>query len=128
MAKILLIEPDRQLAQTYYEALQTEGHTVIAAAGAQTAILATDQEQPDLIILEPQLVEHSGIEFLYELRSYSEWQLTPVIIQTIIPPAEFNDAAETLRTQLGVNRFLYKPQTNLKQLLRAVDEELPIRA
>ena len=98
MAKILLIEPDRQLAQTYYEALQTEGHTVIAAAGAQTAILATDQEQPDLIILEPQLVEHSGIEFLYELRSYSEWQLTPVIIQTIIPPAAFNAVPETLRT------------------------------
>lgn len=128
MAKILLIEPDRQLAQTYYEALQSEGHNVVAAAGAQSAILAADQHQPDLIILELQLVEHSGVEFLYELRSYPEWHDIPVIVQTIIPPVEFNDSGRTLTAQLGVRQFLYKPQTSLRELLKAVDDGLPIEA
>jgi two-component system phosphate regulon response regulator PhoB len=73
MANILLIEPDRLLAEIYQRALSSEGHNVVVCAGAQSAILSADQSTPDLVILELQLVEHSGIEFLYEFRSYSEW-------------------------------------------------------
>lgn len=128
MAQILLVEPDRQLAQTYASAFSQVGYQIGARANAQTAIQAVDSLSPDLIILEIQLIEHSGIEFLYELRSYPEWQDIPVIILTQIPPAEFNDNLQILRGELNVSSILYKPHTNVKKMLQTVSEIVPVLA
>ncbi len=124
---VLLIEPDYLLAETYFQALTDAGHTVVAAAGAQTAIVVADQVKPEFVILELQLIEHSGIEFLYEFRSYLDWQAIPVLIHTQVPPAEFSGNAELLRSELGVARYLYKPHTTLRQLLASVDEFTPVK-
>jgi DNA-binding response OmpR family regulator len=124
MAHILLIEPDRILAETYGKLLVDRGHSIIPCASAQAAILAADQQQPDVIILEVQLVEHSGIEFLYELRSYAEWQDIPVIIHSQIPAGEFSANWKILRDNLAVAAYLYKPLTTLQRLLAAVEAQL----
>lgn len=128
MANILLIEPDRILAEIYRESLESDGHVVSVCAGAQSAVLAADKTKPDLVILELQLVEHSGIEFLYEFRSYPDWQNIPVLIHSQVPPAEFNDNFELLKNELNVINFLYKPATNLKKLIESVNEQLPVTA
>ncbi len=126
MAQLLLVEPDRLLAETYHQALTVAGYQVAAANSAQAAILAADQGRPELVILELQLVEHSGIEFLYEFRSYPEWQAIPVIIQTQVPVAEFQPSWRLLTEELGVRAYLYKPQTSLRQLVAVVTAELPL--
>src|SRR4051812_21517752 len=123
MTRILLIEPDRRLAETYVATLSAKGCKVVACASAQAAILAADQQRPDLVILELQLTEHSGIEFLYEFRSYPEWQAIPVIVQSQVPPGEFHNN-DLLKTELGVQSYLYKPRTSLNALLKAVNEQL----
>ncbi|MEO7364288.1 MAG: response regulator [Candidatus Saccharimonadales bacterium] len=116
-----MIEPDRVLAETYREACVRAGHTLVPCASAQAAILAADQSRPDVVIVELQLIQHSGIEFLYEFRSYPEWQSIPMILHSVVPPAEFADNWQLLRQQLGVAQYLYKPQTSLRQLLAAID-------
>ena len=128
MAQILLIEPDRLLAESYVQALQSAGHQVNAASGAQAAIMTADAATPDLVILEIQLVEHSGIEFLYEFRSYPDWQNIPVLIQTQVPRSEFADNWQLLQGELGVRDYLYKPRTSLYQLVSSVSEHLPVAA
>lgn len=128
MPNILLIEPDRRLAATYQKALKTAGHDVTTASGAQAAIMAADNAKPDLVILELQLVGHSGIEFLYEFRSYLDWQAIPVIIQSQVPPGEFSDSRQLLAQELGVKAYLYKPHTTLRRLLAEVDEFTPVKA
>ena len=128
MSQILLIEPDRVLAETYRQALLGAGHVVVCCASAQAGIISADQHRPDVIILELQLIEHSGIEFLYELRSYSDWQDIPVIIHTNVPPSEFTLSKKIIKDQLGVRTYLYKPQTNLTQLLREVKGAEPVTA
>lgn len=128
MAQILLIEPDRILTETYGRSLVSAGHQVIACFTAQAGIQAADKQQPDVVVMELQLVEHSGIEFLYEFRSYSEWQGIPVIIQTTVPPSEFSDNWELLRQELGVKTYLYKPETDISQLIDAVAEQLSVVA
>ncbi len=127
MPNILLIEPDRRLTETYRRALEAAGHAVTTANGAQAAIMAADAAKPDLVILELQLIEHSGIEFLYEFRSYLDWQAIPVIIQSQVPPGEFNDNRQLLAQELGVKAYLYKPHTTLRQLLAQVDEFTPVK-
>lgn len=128
MAQILLIEPDLILAETYRQALMADGHQVICCASAQAGILSADQHRPDVVILELQLIEHSGIEFLYEFRSYQDWQTTPVIIQTQVPPSEFNANRQLLTDQLNVAAYLYKPRTTLAELTDTVTKALPIAA
>jgi two-component system, cell cycle response regulator DivK len=128
MANILLIEPDRVLAETYGQALLAIGHQVAIAPGAQSGILTADRFQPDLVILELQLVEHSGIEFLYEFRSYADWQSVPVIVQTQVPPGEFADSQQLLKNDLSVREYLYKPQTGLSDLLNAVNNYVPVKS
>ena len=128
MAAILLIEPDKLLAETYFLALNHAGHQVMACAGAQSAIMVADRHRPDLVILELQLVEHSGIEFLYEFRSYAEWQDIPAIVHSLVPPAEFQTSRQLLENELGVTAYLYKPRTSLRQLLNTVSEYSPVKA
>lgn len=122
---ILIIEPDKVLAQTYAIALHAAGHRPICCTTAQTAIFAADAHTPDLILLELQLVSHSGIEFLYEFRSYPEWQAVPVIIHSQVPPAEFTDSQNVLEGELGVTEYLYKPHTTLAKLLHSIDRVQP---
>jgi len=122
MSSILLIEPDYVLARTYRQALAGRGRHINLATTAQAAILTADRSRPDLVILEIQLVEHSGIEFLYEFRSYPDWQNIPVIIHSQVPPSEFADSWQLLHDELGVHNYLYKPHANLQQLNRAVSD------
>ncbi|MEI6751260.1 MAG: response regulator [Candidatus Saccharibacteria bacterium] len=116
---ILLIEPDLVLAKIYSNALNAVGYEITFMGQAQSAILALDAQLPDLIILEPQLVGHSGIEFLYELRSYADLQNIPVLMHSFVQLEAFNQSREVLRT-LNVVGYLYKPQTSLQQLITLV--------
>ena len=126
--RILLIEPDRLLATTYQSSLEKGGFEVNLVAAAQAAIMAADKFTPDIVILELQLIEHSGIEFLYEFRSYPEWQDIPVIVHTQVPPGEFSDSWQLLKNQLGVEVYLYKPYTSIANLLKQVNALIKVKA
>lgn len=119
MAHILILEPDIRLARTYGQLFAAHGHTVESCTTAQDAVIAADEQTPDLVIVELQLVSHSGIEFLYEFRSYADWKHVPVLVLSTVPAEEFADSQDLLR-RLGVREFHYKPRTSLQQLLRNV--------
>lgn len=119
---ILLVEPDVALVKIYGQALETAGHQVCVATDAQQAIDLIDEAVPDVVFLELQLVGHSGIEFLYELRSYAEWQKLPVIILSNVAPGEFTGSQNIFRRQLGINKYLYKPQASLEKILATINE------
>lgn len=126
MTHVLLIEPDLLLARNYYEALKIAGYVVTAVPSAQAAILAADETRPEVVIMELQLVGHSGIEFLYEFRSYADWQTVPLIIHTHVPPSEFAGARDLLMKELGTHTYLYKPHTSLRKLLSVVHDAVPV--
>lgn len=117
--RILLIEPDVELAHTYAGYLSGQGMDIRVAYSAQDAVLCIDECMPDVIVLEPQMAAHNGIEFLYECRSYAEWRQIPIIIMSMI--AEHQLLPSTmLAEQLGVGAYLYKPSTTLARLAQAV--------
>ena len=124
MANILLIEPDVILASSYMGVLKYQGHYIRVCTTAQAAIDAADEERPDVVILEIRLVTHSGVEFLYEFRSYPEWGDIPIIILSTVPPGEFTASKEVLQRHLGVRCYQYKPHTTLKKLTQTVEEVL----
>lgn len=124
MVRILLLEPDAILADTYSKALMHMGYEVSHVASGQAAIDDADRLTPQLIILELQLPAHNGLEFLYEFRSYPEWQAIPAIANTSIPPQRLGSTWQVLCEELGVRTWHYKPHTDLQLLLRSVREQL----
>lgn len=121
MAKILLLEPDRLLARTYTQALVGAGHGVFWQTDAQKSLDIIDEQQIDIIILELQLSPHNGVELLYELRSYPDWDHIPVLLHTMIPRSH-PGLGHTFWNQLHIADYLYKPQTSLAQLIRSVSK------
>lgn len=126
--KIVLLEPDKVLADTYRQALMQDGHRVVMCASAQAAVFAADELRPDLVIMELQLTGHSGIEFLYEFRSYDDWAAVPVLVLTNVPAGEFSGSWDLLRDQLQVQAYHYKPLTSLRTLLRSVNSLAAVHA
>jgi DNA-binding response OmpR family regulator len=119
MKRILLVEPDKILAQVYKASLKRAGYEVTQVSGAQEAIISANDFHPDIVVLELKLVGHNGVEFLYEFRSYPDWQEIPVIINSLIHPREFASSAILWR-EIKVAGYLYKPQSSLKQLSSAI--------
>ena len=117
--KILLLEPNRMLAEQYVRYLEREAYEVSWCENAQTGVAAADVLRPDLIIVELLLAGHSGIEFLYEFRSYVDWLAVPVVILSGISQWSAGVSDATL-ADLGVSAYLYKPDTSLDQLGRQV--------
>lgn len=122
MAKVLLIEPNKILAQQYAGALKKAGHDITIKSDAQSAIVSADAERPDVIVLELLLANHGGVEFLYELRSYGEWQSIPVVILSRIDTKSVLD--DKLAKGLNVAQVLYKSETSLGRLMGVVDSVL----
>ncbi|HJQ08883.1 MAG TPA: response regulator [Candidatus Saccharimonadales bacterium] len=120
MSHVLLLEPNTVLAAAYTEALQHAGHTVAHTTGAQAAIHAADAQAPDAVLLELLLPQHNGVEFLHEFRSYTDWQTTPVIVNTVLHPSYLGGLHTVLVEDFGVQTILYKPQTSLQEVVRAV--------
>ena len=116
---VLLIEPDKVLAKTYRVALARAGIVADWQINAQDSIKSVDSKQPEVIILDVQLAGHNGIEFLYELRSYSDWQHIPVIILSTVT-AEDLDLSDVTREKLHIVQYLYEPHTKLTELVEAV--------
>jgi len=114
--RILLIETDRFLARNIQRALKRAGHDSDWLIDLQTAINAADTSKPDAVILDLLLAGRSGIEFLYEFRSYPEWNEVPVIVYSNIPDSELRQGSEAF-AQLGISHFLYKPATKLDELV-----------
>lgn len=119
MKSVLIIEPHTVLAQTYAKTFELAGFVTLTASSAQHAVDVADGQSPDIVILELQMSNHSGLEFLHEFRSYGDWRNIPVIINTNIPLSRLNRNLEALE-QLGVKQVLYKPNTSLKELIREV--------
>lgn len=126
MKKILLIEPDKAQADIYKKALARSGYKMVLRVDAQSAILALDSQAIDAIILELNLPGNNGIEIIYELRSYPEWNNIPILIHTMLPEANFSPSSEVAKS-LGIFAYLYKPTCNLERLLARVDEAFTSR-
>lgn len=117
MANILLAEPDSTLGPLYKQALERAGNTVHWRKTAASAVSTLDELSIDVLILEIQMAVHNGIELLYEIRSYTDWNTVRVVLHTDIRSSRIDDRA---RRDLGIEQVLYKSDTSLAQLCEAV--------
>lgn len=118
-AHILILGSDRQLTTQRAAYLKLKGYKVTAHVDPQHAISLADTRPPALVIIDLLLAGRSGIEFLYELRSYPEWLNIPVIITGQQSLAEVQPFGAAF-AELGVSSYLPTAWTSLAQLEQVI--------
>ncbi|HZP55756.1 MAG TPA: response regulator [Candidatus Saccharimonadales bacterium] len=120
MANVLLIESDKILAVNASKALKKSGHKVIWQVDPQLALDSADTKLPDVIILDLILANRGGVEFMYEFRSYPDWQAVPIIIFSSLSPEELRGVLNGFN-HLNISAYHYKSSTSLAQLSESVN-------
>lgn len=115
MHRVLILFNDRQLAKRAGQFLKLKGFDTNIHTDPQKAILAADTTSFDIAVVDISLAGRTGIEFLYELRSYREWQEIPVIAVGSARLSEIQDFLPSLG-QLNVTQYLPMALTSLPKL------------
>src|SRR5438094_9316503 len=82
IAKILIVDDDEGVTQTFARMLRLEGYQVRTAVSAEKGLQEAEQSHPDAIILDLRMPLVDGLGFLRELRARGEHSETPVAIVT----------------------------------------------
>jgi len=80
--KILIVDDDESVTQTFASMLRLEGYQVRTAITAENGLRVAEEIRPDAIILDLRMPLVDGLGFLRRLRAKEEQRLTPVAIVT----------------------------------------------
>lgn len=80
MAKIFLIEDEPNLQLLYRVEIESMGHEVVCAGNGRAALKCLEEVKPDLIVLDIQMAEGDGLEFI--TRMLDTRLSVPVIINS----------------------------------------------
>src|SRR6476661_8340623 len=81
-AKILIVDDDEGVTQTFARMLRLEGYQVRTAVSAETGLREAEHSHPDAIILDLRMPLVDGLGFLRRLRAKDHQRSTPVAIVT----------------------------------------------
>lgn len=109
MAKILVAEDERDLNKLVRRHLEDEGHEVVQAFDGPSAVLAVQQERPDLVILDWMLPRLDGLEVCRRARRVS---IVPILMLT----ARSEEVDRVLGLEVGADDYMTKP-FSIRELL-----------
>lgn len=116
MAKLLLIEDDKQLGEMYAKKFDKNGYEVTLVKDGATALSKTHSEQFDIIVLDIMLPGLSGIETLGMLRSERKTAMTPVIVYTNYGDQSNREKCLTY----GADEFILKVESTPESLCETI--------
>ena len=105
-AKILIVDDDEGVTQTFARMLRLEGYEVRTAMNAEMGLREAEQSRPDAIILDLRMPLVDGLGFLRRLRAHATQRTTPVAIVT--GDYFLDDSVSSELQQLGA-QLKFKP-------------------
>ena len=120
MARIALVDDDRNILTSVAMTLETEGFDVETYTDGQSALDAFARAMPDLAILDIKMPRMDGMDLLQRLRQKS---LLPVIFLT----SKDDEIDEILGLRMGADDYVTKPFSQrlllerIRSLLRSKD-------
>lgn len=116
MERILIVEDDADLVETYTDLLQTHDYSVFAVQKANDAITLVTRLRPTLVLLDLNLAGHSGTVVINMIRGLAPLKHTKIVVITGHP-----EMLKDRRDSSRVDLILSKPVTN-EQLLDTVKQ------
>ena len=120
MARILVVEDDRDLNNAYCTILENEGHEVASALDGKKALEKVKEFSPDLILLDLLMPTMGGLEFLKKYQLLTQHPDVKVLIFTNMENSP--EVAEAYK--LGAHRCIIKSWTAPHNLARVVSDAL----
>lgn len=117
--KILIIEDDRSLQTAMVEALVQDGYETASAFDGEEGLQKTEEEKPDLILLDLILPKKDGYEVLTEIKNSPDRDI-PVLILTNLE--EIDNVQRAL--DLGARTFMIKSDFSLRDIIEKIKENL----
>jgi|HubBroStandDraft_1064217.scaffolds.fasta_scaffold08615_5 DNA-binding NtrC family response regulator len=104
---VLIVDDEKNIRRTLQLVLEGDGYRVIGAetAGAGLQVLASPETPVDLLVLDVQLPDMSGLEALAKIHTDEATRDLPIIV--ISGHATVNDAVQAIK--LGASDFFEKP-------------------
>ncbi len=120
MAKrVLIADDEKNMRWVLSEALAAEGYEVMEAADGKEALVAVDEQRPDLMVLDHKMPSPDGMEVLRKIRAKGE--SFPIIMLT----AHGNVATAVEAMKAGATEYLTKP-FDLGELKLSIDKAIRI--
>lgn len=110
---ILIVDPDSETSSMLSSVLSLEGYHVISASSSQEALTHL-QHFPDLIILNPQLPDMNGLDFLRTIKQKPELTDVPVFILS----TKETEIDEIISLEVGADDYITKPVQTLRFIAR----------
>lgn len=120
MAKILIIEDDRFLRDLLSRKLQDEKFEVVTAIDGEEGLKKTEEEKPDLVLLDLILPSMNGFEVLKEIKKNPRLSAIPIIILSNLGQKEDVERALTG----GAEDYLIKANFTLDEILEKIKKYL----
>lgn len=105
LARIIMADDDDIVAEAAIEALNAAGHAVGLLPDGKDMMKVIRARKPDLVILDCNMPEKSGILVLREMRSTTEFYDTPVLMLT----GRLGERDVELAMFEGANDYMKKP-------------------
>ncbi len=102
MPAILMIEDEHELARVVQSYLERAGMTVRVESRGDRGLLAWEQMQPDLVLLDLNLPGKDGLDVAREIRRRAD---TPIIMVT----ARAEETDRLIGLELGADDYIVKP-------------------
>jgi CheY-like chemotaxis protein len=113
--RILLVDDNEDNINLFQDYLYSTGYQVTVARNGKEAIARTQEDKPDLILMDIQMPEMDGLEATRRLRA--DVSLAPIPIITVTALAMPGDRERCLAA--GANDYLSKP-VRLEKLLKTI--------
>lgn len=115
MAKILIVEDDADLVETYTDLLELQHHSVASVSRATDAFALVTRFKPNIVLLDLNLAGYSGAIVISMIRSYPVLKQTKIVVITGHP-----EMLKGNPNAAHVDLILSKPISN-EQLITVVD-------
>ena len=119
MARILVVEDEKDLQEVLAYNLRQAGHTAIVVGGGNDALAAVTEHRPDLLLLDLMLPDVSGVEICRRLKGDPLTRELPIVMVT----AKGDEVDRVVGFELGADDYVVKPYS-LRELLLRVDAVL----
>ena len=115
---VLVVEDESALADLLKYNLEKEGYRVTLAGDGEEALMAADENPPDLVVLDWMLPKAPGIEVCRRLRTRQHTRNTPIVMLT----ARTEESDRIRGLDMGADDYITKPfsMSELLARIRAV--------
>ena len=118
--KILLVEDDDALANTYMTRLDAEGFVIKRVGNGEDALATALEYRPDLIILDVMMPKVSGFEVLDIIRNTPETANLKVMMLTALG----QEGDKQRASDLGADDYLVKSQVVIADVIARIRHHL----